>query len=92
MVWNGMEDDFSMFNWQFSSIPFPFHTKNHPFHTKIFFIFLSILPYQGKFRLPATRNLDSTFAMLSMPSQVVAREGKQHGKMHLQGRIYGEGH
>ena len=36
MVWNGRRF-FHIPYWQFSSIPFPFHTKNLPFHTKIFF-------------------------------------------------------
>ena len=38
---NGMEWNERQFLyilcWQFSSIPFPLHTKNLPFHTKIFF-------------------------------------------------------
>ena len=59
--------------WQFSSILFSFHTKNLP------------IPYQGKFRPEAMRNLYCycTFAMLSVPLQVVSREGKQCGTMHL---------
>ena len=36
MQWNGKRF-FHIPYWQFSSIPFPFHTKNLPFHTKIFF-------------------------------------------------------
>ena len=34
MVWNRMEDDFSIFH---TGHFLPFHTKNLPFHTKIFF-------------------------------------------------------
>ena len=36
MEWNGRRF-FHIPYWQFSSISFPFHTKNLPFHTKIFF-------------------------------------------------------
>ena len=46
-------------------------------------IFHFILSYQGKFKPEAIRNLYCTFATLSIPLQVVAREGKQHGAMHL---------
>ena len=54
------------------------------FHTILkFSIFLSILPYQGKFKAEATRNLYYTFATLSEPLQVVAREGRQYGMMNL---------
>ena len=41
------------------------------------------IPYQGKMRSKAVRNLFCTFATLSIPLQVVARKGKQHGTMHL---------
>ena len=43
------------------------------FHTKT----------EGKFRPEATRNLFCTFATLSVPLQVVPREGKQYGLMHF---------
>ena len=69
-----MEDDFSIF-----------HTGNFlPFHRLLKFssIFHSI-PRYSKLRPEATRNLYCTFATLSIPLQVVAREGKQHGTMHL---------
>ena len=45
--------------------------------------FHSIFPYQGKCRPKATRNLNCTFATLSVSLQVVALEGKQHGTMHV---------
>ena len=35
------------------------------------------------FRPKAARNLYCTFAKLSVPLQIAARKGKQHGKMHL---------
>ena len=78
MLWNGgMEDDFSIFH---AGNFLPFHI---PFHTKFSSIFHSILPHQGKFKPEAKRNLYSIFATLSVPLQVVAREGKQYGTMHL---------
>ena len=83
-----MEDDFSIFHTG-NFLSFHCHSILKIFHSifhsilKFSSIFLSILPYQGKFRLPATRNLYCTFATLSMPSQVVAREGKLHGTMDL---------
>ena len=45
MEWNGRRF-FHIPYWQFSSIPFPFHTKNLPFHSILKFssIFHSILP------------------------------------------------
>ena len=61
--------------WQFSSIPFDTKIFHSVFHTSI--------PIQGKFRPEATRNLYCTFATLSAPLQVVAREGKQYGTMPL---------
>ena len=70
----------------FHSISIPY--KNLLFHVELFSVFHSILPYQGKFKSEATCNLLCTFATLSVPLQVVTREGKQHGTMHLiQGRI-----
>ena len=42
-----------------------------------------MLPYQGKFRPKATRNLHCTFSTLSVSLQVVARESKECGTMHL---------
>ena len=48
------------------------------YYLKFSSIFQSILPYQGKFRPEATRNLSCNFATLSIPLQ--ARDGKQ---MHL---------
>ena len=64
---------------------FPYSILAIFFHSiqKFSSIFHSILSYQGKFRPEATRNLYCTFATLSRPLQVVAREGKQHGTMHL---------
>ena len=57
-----------------------FHFQSTPkfFHfiLKFFSIFHSILPYLGKFRPEATRNLYCIFATLSMPLQVVACKRK----------------
>ena len=55
------------------------------FHSILKFspIFHSILPYQGNFKLEATRSLYCVFATLSVPLQVVARDGKRYGTMHL---------
>ena len=44
---------------------------------------IPILPYQGKFRLEAMRNLHYTFAMLSVLLPVIAHEGKQYGAIHF---------
>ena len=87
MVWNGMKD-FSIFHTG-SFLPLHFYSILKIFHSIFHFIlkfssiFHSILPYQDKFRPKATRSLCCTFAMLSVTLQVVAREGKQYGKMHL---------
>ena len=88
MVRNGMEDDFSIFHTG-NFLPFHFHSILKIFHS-IFHSILKfpsilhfILPYQGKFKPEATRNLYCIFATLSVPLQVVAREGKQYGTMHL---------
>ena len=82
MEWNGRQI-FHSPSWQFSSVSFPFHTKNLPFHIpfhiKFSSIFHSILPYQSKFRPEATRSLYCTYATLSVPLQVVACKGKQRG-------------
>ena len=59
---------------------FPYSIRAIFLHSNIFH---SILPYQGKFKPEATRNLCSIFATLSVPLQVVAREGKQYSTMHL---------
>ena len=81
MVWNGMEDDFSLFHTG-NFLPFHFTLKifNSIVHSVLEFssIFHSILRYQGKFRPEATRNLHRTFATLS-----VLQQGKQYGAMHL---------
>ena len=88
MVWNGMEDDFSIFHTG-NFPPFHFHSILKIFHSifhstlKFSSIFHSILPYQGKFRPEATCNLYYIFATLSVPLQVIARESKQYGTMHL---------
>ena len=86
MEWNGKRF-FHIPYWQFSSIPLPFHTKNlpfhFPFHTKIFFHIPFHTSIPMWFRQSATRNLYCTFATLSMPSQIVAREGKQHSTIDL---------
>ena len=88
MVWNGMEDDFSIFHtgnfllFYFHSILKIFHSI---FHSILNFssIFHSILQYQGKFRPEATRNLYHIFATFSVLLQKVTHEGKQYGTMHL---------
>ena len=83
-----MEDDFSIFH-SGNSLPLHFNSILKIFYSifhsilKFFSIFHSILPYQDKFIPEATLNFYCTFAMLSVPLQVVAREGKQHGMMHL---------
>ena len=63
LVWNGMEDDFSIFH---TGNFLPFHFILKIFHSvlKFFSIFHSILPYQDKFIPEATRNLHCTFATL----------------------------
>ena len=87
-AWYGMEDDFSIFHTG-NFLPVHFQSMLRLFHSifhsilKFSFIFHSILPYQDKLRPKATRNLNSTFAMLSLPLQVVPREGKHYGTMHL---------
>ena len=73
MVWNGMEDDFSVFHtgnflpFHFNSIPKIFHSIFHSI-LKFSSIFHSILPYQRNFRLEAMQRkyilLLCTFAML----------------------------
>ena len=51
---------------------------------KIFYIlFRTSIPVQDKFRPETMRNLDCTFATLRVFLQVVAREGKQYGTMHI---------
>ena len=64
---------------------FPYSKMAIFFHVilKLSSIFHSILPYQDKLILEATRNLYCTFTTLSVSLQVVAREGKQYGVMHL---------
>ena len=57
MQWNGR---FYIQFWQFSFIPFPYHTKNLPFHTKIFIH----IPSLRIFRLEAMQRIFCTFAML----------------------------
>ena len=65
---------------------FPYSMLAIFFHSilKFSFLFHSILPFQHKFRQEAKRNLLCIFATLSVPSQVVAHEGKQYGTMHSQ--------
>ena len=77
-----MEDDFSIFHIG-NFLPFHFHSILKIFHSLLKFssIFHFILPYQGKFRPEATRNLYCTFEMQNVPLQVVAREGKEYGTM-----------
>ena len=84
MIWNGMEDDFFIFH-AGNFLPAYFHSILKIFHSILKFssTFHSIFPYQGKCRTEAVRNLYCTFAALSVPLQVVAREGKQYGTMHL---------
>ena len=64
---------------------FPYSIRAIFFHSILKFssIFHSILPYQGMFKPEATRNLHCIFATLSVLLQVVAREGKQYGTLHL---------
>ena len=86
MEWNGMEDDFSIFHTG-NFLPFHFHSILKIFHSILKFssVFHSTLPHQDTFRPEATRNLCFTFATLRVPLKVglVAREGKQHGAIHL---------
>ena len=63
-----MEEDFSIFLTG-NFLLFHFHSI-----LKFSSIFHSIIPYQGKFRPEATRNLHCTFATLS-----VLLQGKQYG-------------
>ena len=88
MVRNGIEDSFFIFHTG-SFLPFHFHSTLKVFHSILEFssIFHSILPYHGKFRPEATRNLYCIFATLAVPLHVVTRKGKQCGTMHSSLRI-----
>ena len=77
MVWNGRRF-FHIPYWQFSSIPFPFYTKNLPFHTKIFFHIHSILPYQRNFRLEAMQRVFCCFAPLQCCKQPLVKVRQQY--------------
>ena len=69
MVWNGMEDDFSIFHTD-NFLPFHFHSILKIFHfifhsiLKFSSIFHSILPYQKNFRLEAMQRTFWCFASL----------------------------
>ena len=88
MIWNVKENDFPIF-YTGNFLPFHFYfilkIVHFIFHSSLKFssIFHSLLSYQDKFRPEATRNLNCTFATLSVPSQVAARESKQYGTMDL---------
>ena len=64
MEWNGRRF-FHIPNWQFSSIPFPFHTKNLPFHisfhTKIFFHIPLHTSIPKKFKLESMQRIFCCF-------------------------------
>ena len=84
MVWNGMEDDFSIFHTG-NFLPFHFHSLLKIFLSIFNFssIFHSILSYQEKFRPEAMRNFCCTFTTLSVILPLVAHEGKQYRTIHL---------
>ena len=70
----------------FHSVSIPYQKSFIPYSTSILkfsFIFHSILPYQGKFKPEATRNLNCNFATLRVLLQVIAHECKQYGAIHL---------
>ena len=87
-AWYEMQDDFSIFHtgnffsFHFHSILkiFPFHI---PFRAKIFLHIPLHTSIPRKFPPKVMHNLYCTLATLSIPLQVVARESKQYGMMHL---------
>ena len=83
MEWNGMEDDFSIFNtgnfgsFHFHSIPKVFHSIFHSileFSSK----FHSILPYQRKCRREAMQRLFCCFASLQCCKQPLVKVRQQY--------------
>ena len=73
MVWNGMEDDFSIFH---AGNFLPFHTQNLPFHfiQKFSSIFHSILPYRRKLRLEAMQRIFWFYASWQCCKQPLVKE------------------
>ena len=95
MVWNGMEDDFSIFHtgnflpFHFHSIPKIFHSISHSipkfssiFHSILKFssIFHSILPYQRNFRLESMQRIFCCFN--TKMQRPVSGMHIAHGLMH----------
>ena len=93
MVWNGMEDDFSIFHtgnflpFHFYSIVKIFHSIFHSilkfssiFHSipKSPSIFHSILPYQRNFRLEAMQRIFCCFAPLQCCKQLLVKARHQY--------------
>ena len=93
MVWNGMEDDFSIFHtghfltFRFHSIPKIFHSIFHSllkfssaFHSILQFssIFHSILPYQRNFRLEVIQRIFCCFAPLQCGKQPLVEVRQQY--------------
>ena len=93
MVWNGMEEDFSIFHtgnflpFHFHSIPKILHSIFHSilkfssiFHSILKFssIFHSILPYQRNFRLEAMRRMFCCFAPLQCCKQPLVKVRQQY--------------
>ena len=89
MVWNGMEDDFSIFHTG-NFLPFHFHSILKIFHSilkyssifhsilKFSSIFYSILPYQRNFRLEAMQRIFCCFAPLQCCKQPLVKVRQQY--------------
>ena len=83
MVWNGMEDDFSIFHTD-NFLPFHFHSILKIFHSvfhsilKFSSIFHSILPYQKNFRLEAMQRIFCCFASLWCCKQPLVKVRQQY--------------
>ena len=83
MVWNGMEDDFSIFHTD-NFFPFHFHSILKIFHSifhsilKFSSISHSILPYQRNFRLEAMQRIFCCFASLWCCKQPLVKVRQQY--------------
>ena len=92
---HGMESNGTRFfhipYWQFSSIPFQFHTKNLPFHIKNFFhIPFHIFPYQRNFKLEAMQRIFCGFAPLQCCKQLLVKYAN-NTKMRISGMHIAQG-
>ena len=89
MVWNGMEDDFSIFH-SGNFLPFHFHSIPKIFHSILKFssifhsiqkfssIFHFILPYQRNFRLEAMQSIFCRFEPLQCCKQPLVKVRQQY--------------